>query len=133
MTRSELLLGPGAVATTERGLRLIIRQPWYRSLPLSSVVDLEVSVDGESVDRGAIRITVAGDEHGLDDLPARWDTVWFIQDAAEVDVPVALDPGPVRVEVALTLRFPYIIIDGVGPLRRRTTAVADVQIDRSTR
>ena len=41
MTRPELLLGPGAVATTDGGLRLSIRQPWYRSLPLSSVVDLE--------------------------------------------------------------------------------------------
>ncbi|WP_150958214.1 DUF6379 domain-containing protein [Microbacterium testaceum] len=133
MTRPELLLGPDAVATTDGGLRLSIRQPWYRSLPLSSVVDLEVSVDGQSVDRDALRMTVAGEEYGLDDLPARWDTVWFIQDAAEVDVPVALEPGSARVEVALTLRFPYIIIDGVGPLRRRTTATADVHIDRSTR
>ncbi|WP_136587649.1 C-glycoside deglycosidase beta subunit domain-containing protein [Microbacterium hydrothermale] len=133
MTRPELLLGPGAVEVTESGLRLSIRQPWYRSLPLSSVVDLEVSVDGESVNRDALRMRVDGEDYGLDDLPARWDTVWFIQDAAEVDVPVALEPGPAHVEVALTLRFPYIIIDGVGPLRRRTTATADVHIDRSTR
>jgi hypothetical protein len=121
VTRAELLLGPDAVAAADGGLDISIRQPWYRSLPLSSVVDLEVAIDGAAVPREAIRITIDGTQYRLDDLPGRWDTIWFIQDAGVVRVPAS--PGStVKVQVAITLRFPYIIIDGVGPLTRRTDA-----------
>jgi hypothetical protein len=121
MTRSELLLGPDAVSATDRGLAILIRQPWYRSLPLSSVVDLEVAVDGVSVPREEIALTIEGNDYRLDELADSWQTVWFIQDAATVRVPADASAS-VRVSVALTLRFPYIIIDGVGPLTRRTVA-----------
>lgn len=121
MTRSELLLAPDAVSVVEGGLAIAIRQPWYRSLPLSSVVDLEVSVDGTAVPREAIRLAIDGTEYGLDELAANWQTVWFIQDPATVFVP-AEPADSVGVLVAITLRFPYIIIDGVGPLTRRTVA-----------
>ena len=121
MTRAELLLGHDGVTAAPGGLDLHIRQPWYRSLPLSSVVDLEVVVDGVSVPREDITLTIDGIEYRLDEMAANWQTVWFIQDAATVHVP-AEPADPARVSVALTLRFPYIIIDGVGPLTRRTVA-----------
>lgn len=121
MTRSELLLAPDAVSAVDGGLAIAIRQPWYRSLPLSSVVDLEVSIDGVAVPREQLRLTIDGTQYRLDELAANWQTVWFIQDPATVFVPG--EPAEsVRVLVAITLRFPYIIIDGVGPLTRRTVA-----------
>lgn len=127
MTRSELLLGPDAVSAAPDGIIVSIRQPWYRSLPLSSVVDVELAIDGADVPREDIVFELDGERYRLDDLPDRWQTVWFIQDAARLRVP-SREQDRVHVDVALTLRFPYIIIEGVGPLERRTVAAGDFDL-----
>lgn len=127
MTRSELLLGPDAVSAEPDGIAVSIRQPWYRSLPLSSVVDVELSVDGAAIPREDIVFELDGENFRVDDLPEKWQTVWFIQDAARLHVRVP-ERDRVHVDVALTLRFPYIIIEGVGPLKRRTVAAGDFDL-----
>lgn len=122
MTRAELLLGADAVRPAAEGLQIDIRQPWYRSLPLSSVVSVEVSVDGRPIDQDDIRFSLYGTDHTLAEVGQNWETVWFIQDPATLRVRCARRPDASDVTVALTLRFPYIIIEGVGPLQRRTVA-----------
>lgn len=122
MTRAELLLGADAVHPVADGLEIQIRQPWYRSLPLSSVVAVEVSVDGVPIPPEEIRFCLAGNEYVLAEVGRHWESVWFIQDPAILRVRCARRPDEAEVSVALTLRFPYIIIEGVGPLQRRTLA-----------
>ncbi|GEM_PF-474650 len=133
MTRAELLLGPDAVRRAAGGLEIDIRQPWYRSLPLSSVVSAGVAVDGVQVAPEDIDLSLYGSDYPIARVGDHWQTVWFIQDAATLRVPVTVDAEQVRVEVALTLRFPYIIIDGVGPLQRRTVAERTFALNGETR
>ncbi|MFD1715446.1 DUF6379 domain-containing protein [Amnibacterium flavum] len=124
MTRPELLLGPDAAVAGPGGLEVRIRQPWYRSLPLTSVLGVTVAIDGEDVPADAIRLRVNGRSRTFDELAEVWDEVWFIQDEGAVEIAgVERAAGDdVDVSVEIELRFPYIIIDGVGPLTRRTDA-----------
>ena len=124
MSRVELLLGEDAVSAAGDGLGIAIRIPWYRSLPLTSVREIEVSVDGERVESSRLRLRVGERDYALAELADRWDTVWFIQDPGIVTVPgVSRAVGAeVDVAVAIELSFPYIIIEGHGPLVRRTEA-----------
>lgn len=134
MSRTELLLGEDAVFTDGDRLEIDIRQPWYRSLPLSSVVDIEVSIAGRPVDRERIRLRINGVERSIAETGQIWDEVWFIQDAGTVVIDGAgVGVGDaVEVTVVITQRFPYIIIEGFGPLRRRTEATrTEVARERS--
>jgi hypothetical protein len=132
MTRAELLLAEDAVSFVEDRIELRVRQPWYRSLPLSSVVKLEVRVNGRDIPQEEIVFALEGIRYALADIAEHWETVWFIQDSAVVSIPGTTDPT-IHLEVALTLRFPYIIIDGVGPLTRRTVAERTIDVKEIAR
>ena len=135
MSRVELLLGEDAVTSAGNDLQVAIRIPWYRSLPLTSVRGLEVTVDGTTYDSADLRLRIEGVDYALADLAQRWDTVWFIQDAGVVTVPGAGRPAgeQVDVEVAIELGFPYIIIKGRGPLIRRTVAQRTTTVQEAAR
>lgn len=135
MTRVELLLAEDAVFEAGDDLEIEIRTPWYRSLPLTSVRGLEVTIDGKQYDSNDLRLRIDGVDYSLDDLGERFDKTWFIQDAAVVTVPGAGRPVgvPLDVEVAIELSFPYIIIEGVGPLQRRTVAHRSTTVQEAAR
>lgn len=133
MTRPELLLGADAGVAGENGFELRIRLPWYRSLPLSSVLGVKVSLDGAPVPADSLKLRVNGRSRTFDELAEVWDEVWFIQDQGAVEIEgVAHRPGDeVDVDVEIELRFPYIIIDGVGPLTRRTDARRSITVQEA--
>lgn len=124
MTRPELLLAEDAAVAGPAGLEVRIRQPWYRSLPLTSVLGVTVSVDGEPVPADVLRLRINGRSRTLAECAETPDEVWFIQDEAAVELGgITRNVGDeVDVEASIELRFPYIIIDGHGPLTRRTDA-----------
>jgi hypothetical protein len=85
------------------GVRLQVRLPFYRSLPLSCIEGLELSVDGEAMEDIAL---VVGDERrDLAVLPSLNDTWWFVLDVLELEarMPEQVEPGSHR--IALTIRF----------------------------
>ncbi|WP_374312955.1 DUF6379 domain-containing protein [Microbacterium sp.] len=62
------------------GLALRLTLPWYRSLWLSSVTSLELTVDEESVPPADLSLELGGRRYPLDDLPAQSETLWFLQE-----------------------------------------------------
>lgn len=62
------------------GLALRLTIPWYRSLWLSSVTSLELTVDGTPVPQENLRFILRGREYRLDELPEQSETLWFLQD-----------------------------------------------------
>ncbi|WP_432543779.1 C-glycoside deglycosidase beta subunit domain-containing protein [Kineococcus sp. SYSU DK002] len=95
------------------GLALRLTLPWYRSLWLSSVTSLRVTVDGAEVPQDDLTLDLGGTRYALADLPAQSGTLWFLQDHPSLvvrrDTPVA--PGEQHeVEVAGELRLPYMQI-----------------------
>jgi Domain of unknown function (DUF6379) len=95
------------------GLSVSIQLPWYRSLWLSAVDDVTATVDGVAIPRERLRFELAGRSYPIEELPEQWDTLWFLQDRADVVIPLDRAPKagePVNVEVVLTLRLLYMQI-----------------------
>ena len=112
------IIEPGSLRIDDRRVRLSLRMPWYRALPLSSVADLSWTIDEVPVPRESITWTVNDQTYALDDLPPRHDQWWYVLDPARIegDLPVGLssnadgDAGH-NIGVVLDLFIPYITTD----------------------
>jgi hypothetical protein len=95
------------------GIAVSVQLPWYRSLWLSAVDDVEVTVNGTPVPKDRIRFELQGRSYTVDELPEQFETLWFVADRPDVvalldDVPA---PGSsITVEVVLTMRLLYMQI-----------------------
>ncbi|MGO2189071.1 MAG: C-glycoside deglycosidase beta subunit domain-containing protein [Microbacterium gubbeenense] len=117
------------VRRTDEGIAVSVQVPWYRSLWLSAVDDVEASVNGAAVPRERLRFSLGGTTYRIDELPQQHETLWFLADRP--DVHISLDDPPqageeLTVEVVLTMRLLYMQImpgtDG-GPGRYVTNRV----------
>jgi hypothetical protein len=131
VTLEAQVLGDTAVRATEGGYEVDLHLAWYRSLPLSCLEGIELTIDDVPVERGALRVSVDGRQLGLDDLPELDDEWWFVQDALTVQVP-AENPRPqgqeLDVDVILATRVPYIIIGPETALVQRTHVAKKVVV-----
>jgi len=127
------LIHDDSLRTHPDGLALRLTIPWYRSLWLSSVSILALSVDGEEVAPDDIRFELHGRSYRLDELPQQSETLWFLQEHPLLAVRRA-QPAAVgeRHDVVLhgELRLPYMQIapgtDG-GPGTYVPNVVHDVR------
>lgn len=96
----------GQVVGFEFGARIA----YYRGLGLSMVEDLQVTVDGEVMPRGAVRFSVGGPAMTLDEMETDYESRWEFGDVATVTVLKAggLTPGEHQLEFAETLRVSYM-------------------------
>lgn len=109
------MLGEDALAAAPDGCRLQLRSHWYRSLPLSSIGILTVTIDGQAIPAEKIQFEINGRRYPLAALPSLHDEWWFILDAATLQIQSAgnFAAGTSHdVEVELGLLLPYIL---VGP------------------
>lgn len=131
MTLEATVLGKDAVRATPQGYEVDVHLAWYRSLPLSCVEDVAITIDGREVPRNQLRVVRDGSELRLDELAGRVDDWWFVQDPITVKVP---DPSPIRrggqadVSVHIATRIPYIIIGPDRALVQHTRVSAKVVI-----
>jgi hypothetical protein len=131
MTLEANVLRDDAVRATPHGYEVDVHLAWYRSLPLSCVEDVAVTVAGRTAPREEVRIRYGGRELALGDLAGLVDDWWFVQDALTVVVPdpAPRDPGTEsEVAVELATRIPYIIIGPQTALVQRTKAERRVVI-----
>jgi len=95
------------------GLALTLTIPWYRSLWLSSVSTLRVTVDGAEIPADDLALELAGTRYAIAELPQQSETLWFLQQHPLLIVrreePVALGDQH-RVEIFGELRLPYMQI-----------------------
>ncbi|WP_433364618.1 C-glycoside deglycosidase beta subunit domain-containing protein [Actinoplanes sp. CA-142083] len=107
----ELIIEPETFKIHGDRVRMSVRMPWYRALPLSSVADVRWTVDGRSVPRESITWTVDGETCRLDELPPRHDKWWYVLDSAVIEGDLAAASGTHEVAVTLALYIPYITTD----------------------
>lgn len=106
------MLREDALATRSTGFALRVSLPWIRSLPLWSVQDLRVEIDGSEHDVDVIRdgravaLGAIGRERG-------W---WYVQDRLELVGDAPLTPGRHEVTVSFRLVVPYLQAGPDGPL-----------------
>lgn len=102
-----------SLRATASGFEVRLRFKWYRSLQLSCVDNLRLSLDGQPVDPSAISFGVNGHSYRLDELADKVEETWFILDSAvvTVDRPGAVKAGEThQIDALFGMRIPYIAI-----------------------
>jgi hypothetical protein len=113
MATGDTVLTDDSLIRRPEGLGIALTVPWYRSLWLSSVSDIAVSVEGREIPKDDLRVELGERSFGVDELQEQWDVLWFIQDRLVVVVPLDEPPAEgqqVDVEVTVDLRLPYMQI-----------------------
>jgi hypothetical protein len=110
MATDDTVLTDDSLSRRELGLAIALKVPWYRSLWLSSVSDINLTLDGKPIPREDLRAELAGKTYRIDELKDQSETLWFIQDRLNVLVPNAPDSDEVDVEISVELRLPYMQI-----------------------
>lgn len=95
------------------------RVPWYRSLPLSSLEQLDLTVDGKEVPPEKLRVEINNGSYTLAELAEHSYEFWFVQDTGYVPVQLQSLGGTVWVRARATFRIPYIAL-APGKYMRRT-------------
>jgi hypothetical protein len=101
------------VRRTDDGIAVSVQLPWYRSLWLSAVDDVAVTVNGAEIPKDRLRFELQGRTYRIDELREQWDTLWFLQDRPDILIPLDAVPETgdrVDVDVTLTLRLLYMQI-----------------------
>jgi hypothetical protein len=101
------------VRRTDDGIAVSVQLPWYRSLWLSAVDDVAVTVNGAEIPKDRLRFELQGRTYRIDELREQWDTLWFLQDRPDILIPLDAVPETgdrVDVGVTLTLRLLYMQI-----------------------
>lgn len=102
-----------ALTTTADGFALRLSLPWIRSLPLASLGDIEVSLDGSTVPG----LTVAVGERLIAVSALAFERGWwFVQDRVVLHGRVPVE-GVHDVTVDFRLLVPYLQAGPDGPLR----------------
>lgn len=119
MTMAEGMVRSDALSERDGRLALAIHLPWYRSLPISCLESVDVTVDGHPA---AVRsVTVPGFTGDLTDAGTS-NAPWDLRDALDVALDVAGQTGNThQLEVAVAVRIPYIQQAPGVPLVQRTT------------
>jgi len=94
----------------QKGFELGVRLTSYRSLPLSCIEGIQLSIDGQSVNPADIVFILDNHCYKLDELPNCSKIWWFILDSARLFVPreSELAPGEHEVEGTLITVEPYV-------------------------
>ncbi|MFT3797604.1 DUF6379 domain-containing protein [Microbacterium sp.] len=107
------LIAGDSLRAHPEGAALALTVPWYRSLWLSSVSTLRVTIDGEEVPEQDLVFELGGVRYAIADLCAQSDVLWFLQQhpllIVRRDVQVALGETH-DVVVHGELRLPYMQI-----------------------
>ena len=119
MTMTEGLVRPDALSVRDGRLTVAVHLPWYRSLPLSCLESVEVSVDGSPV---TVRSVEVPGFAGTVAEAAGSDATWDLRDALDVSLEAAGQPGePRSLQVHLAVRIPYLqVAPGVALVQRAT-------------
>jgi hypothetical protein len=113
MATGDTVLSDDSISTRPDGLAIALTVPWYRSLWLSSVTGIAVTVEGREIPADALRVELGDRRFTVAELADQWDVLWFIQDRLVVVVPLDQPPAEgqeVDVEVTVDLRLPYMQI-----------------------
>lgn len=119
-----------ALTSTADGFALRLSLPWIRSLPLASLIDPRIEIDGEPVHAAVAQI---GDRSVPVHALVHERGWWFIQDRVMLRGRTALAPGSHEVDVSFELSIPYLQSGPDGPLRLPFHAVRTLVTNATAR
>lgn len=96
------------------GISFESRLPFYRALPLSCIVGVNLLINDELIDPEHITFILRGTEYKISDLPPLMETWWGFTEDATFIVKNTGAPwrGYVELDLTLRTRLPYLIPSG---------------------
>jgi hypothetical protein len=111
----DLIIEKGSLRLDGNLLSVGVRMPWYRALPLSSVCDLVLDINGMAIDKSSTRWLINGTNYREEELPPLYKEWWFVTDTAVLsgtltdEQVAALDlSAEQEIHVGLGIYIPYI-------------------------
>jgi hypothetical protein len=107
----KFILADNALAATETGCTLKIYSHWYRSLPLSSVGNLQVTINAEHVLPARVKIELDGVSYNMDQIAGLYKIWWFVLDplVLHIEGMVLKKEIQYNLRVELGLLIPYVL------------------------
>jgi len=98
------------------GFELTLRIANYRGYLLSQVEDVRIEVDGQWIERDALRFAVNGQQYTIAEMERVTDNRWGIRDRATLTclVPGGLQPGPHEITVEEHIRASYVPMTAIA-------------------
>ncbi|MFC0681551.1 DUF6379 domain-containing protein [Lysobacter korlensis] len=113
MATHDSLINESSLRVHPEGVALSLQLPWYRSLWLSSVNTIELSIDGQPVPKDRLVFALNGSRFEIDEIGEHWDKLWYLQDhallIAKLDSPAAVGDTH-EIDVVADMRIPYMQI-----------------------
>lgn len=119
-----------ALSATSDGFELRVGLPWIRSLPLSGVSGLGVSIDEDRLAETDLEIVLGPRRVGPAGLVDEAGTWWHLQDRLVLAGTTVLTPGRHHVTVDFQLFVPYLQSAPGSPLVIPQHLEADLELDR---
>ena len=106
----ERVIGEEGLQLDGSELRLAVRLPWYRSLPISTIEIAELEVDGIAIATERIQLEIDGRRWPLEEIGDQTDVFWFVLDSAYLIIPTDLliDAETHEVRLRIAIYPPYI-------------------------
>lgn len=111
----DLIIEKDSLRLEGNTLSVGVRMPWYRALPLSSVCDLVLDINGMAIDKSSTRWLINGTNYREEELPPLYKEWWFVTDTAVLsgtltdEQVAALDLSAEQaIHVGLGIYIPYI-------------------------
>lgn len=126
---TNIVFHPPFRATTHDGtFAFPLSEPWYRSLPVSCIAGLEVTVNGQTIGSERITIEIGGAKRSVNECADAVDDYWFIQDPAIVSVSGLQVGSTADVTAHLITRIPYIMVGPETALPHHTVQTATFEV-----
>jgi hypothetical protein len=127
MSTSDTVLTDESLVQRPDGLGIALTLPWYRSIWLSSVTNIEISFNGVPIPTDDLTVELGDHRFKVAQLPQKWDVLWFMQDRLIVVVPAGnalANDEPLDIQVTVDLRLPYMQI---APMTYVTNHVTNIR------
>jgi hypothetical protein len=107
---SAALLSDKGFQVGPQGVRIAIRLPWYRALPLSVVEIYSLKIDDQPIAMSAITLELYGKSYPSDALGELINEWWYVLDEATLyaQIPALAPSAEHKIELTLNLYPPYI-------------------------
>lgn len=129
MTMVDHVLREDSLKVDGNAMLLDVGLPWFRSVPISCVNGLIVTIGEQQFSTEQLQIEIDGDFVAMDSLPTADLGEWFLQDRKQIKIPAQIAVGESqKVRVQFEMVIPNIFLEPGKPAHLPMVREAELQV-----